>query len=244
MSFLINPYRFSGVPIPTENLIFYLGCENTVADDTGNLTGANAPVNNGISFGTSGVETGSYYAEWNANTDNIQIPDQNVISFGDGSSDSPFSISFSVYFSSTTNNPRLIDKRGGGGNEYRVVMVSDRPRIVLTDNSAGATLTLNSTFTFTTGIWYFVAYTYDGSGTVGGLTSYLNGSDDSGSTATSGTYTAMENGTSDLIIGKDNSLTANTLSGRMDSIAFWDKELSAEEVTAIYNKINGGTELV
>jgi hypothetical protein len=133
--------------------------------------------------------------------DYISIPDANELSFGDGSSDSAFSINVWVKFE-VLQNGRLVSKRLGSttGREYQLSYNSDKIQFTLYDQSESwayiyAENTANSLFA---GVWYHIVATYDGSGSENGLKLYVNSLDVTTTRASSGAYTAMENGTSDV----------------------------------------------
>lgn len=243
MSFLINPYRF-GTSIPINNLVYYLRCDNNVNDQTGNYT----PTNTGITFTTTTPPSGTHSAVWSGSTDNIAITHDANLSFGDGTTDSPFSISFWINGSSWGNSPRIIDKRASGGTqlEYRIIVLNSDSniRIALFDDSSGGSIGRKITTALSTSTWYHIVFTYDGSGVDSGINAYLNGVDDGATPGTGGTYTAMETFSNNVIIGKDAANVSNTLSGNMDSIALWNVELTPDEITAIYTKQNSGNELI
>jgi hypothetical protein len=68
--------------------------------------------------------------------DYISIPDANELSFGDGSSDSAFSINVWVKFE-VLQNGRLVSKRLGSttGREYQLSYNSDKIQFTLYDQS-------------------------------------------------------------------------------------------------------------
>ena len=78
-----------------------------------------------------------------------------------------------------------------------------------------------------------------------GVNFYIDGSVQSLSDSSAGTYTAMENLTSQVrLAAKPFVLTDSLLNGQLDEVYFWDKELSAAEVTEIYDDFNSGIALV
>ncbi len=169
--------------------------------------------------------------------DYISISDSNDLSFGDGSSDSPFSISAWVKFG-TLQNSRIFSKRAGGttGREYQLSYNANKIQFTLYDQSESwayiyAENTANSLFA---GQWYHVVATYDGSGSENGLTLYVNNVDVTTTRASSGAYTAMENGTSDVYIGSNGYDATYCVDGLIDEVAIIGSELSAAQVSTIY----------
>ena len=88
--------------------------------------------------------------------------------------------------------------------------------------------------TLTTGTWYHIAITYDGSN----VRTYLNGSLLGGPTASSGSGSNGANSRSEIGTGAADSLT-NLTDGKIDLVGFWGKALSSTEITDLYNSGNG-----
>ena len=73
---------------------------------------------------------------------------------------------------------------------------------------------------------------------------YVDGSDLSfGTGIKTGTYVAMHNHTMAAIIGGVHAGSI-TLDATIDGLGIWNKELTSEEVTSIYNTQNGGLEIL
>ena len=86
---------------------------------------------------------------------------------------------------------------------------------------------------FSTGTWYHLTATYDGSNSASGIKLYVDGSVVTLSDASVGSYLGMATGGS-LLIGKW-SYNDSALDGIVDEVAIFDSELSASDVAAIYN---------
>ncbi len=176
----------------------------------------------------------------------VDVADAAELSFGDGSTDSPFSISMYVYFNSLTDG-MVFDKRtvGGGAREYSGWWDSGPNMLVfrLFDQSTGGYIQYKHAWTPSTATWYHLTFTYSGSGISSGMVIYLDGLA-VGSPTSSGSYTAMENGTGSLVIGKQASGTTFSVDGYIDGFGLWSKELTSDEVTSIYDTQNGGTEIL
>ena len=82
------------------------------------------------------------------------------------------------------------------------------------------------------GEWYHLVATYDGSSATTGITIYLNGSAISTGADSGGSYTAMEAGSHDLLIGMDH--TNKTFAGWISDLSVWSAELSSEDARALY----------
>jgi hypothetical protein len=83
------------------------------------------------------------------------------------------------------------------------------------------------------GSWIHLTFTYDGSSNINGLKIYLNATRVDDVQLTSGTYVAMNNTVAPLKIGR--SFNNRYLDGAMDEVAVFNTELSAADITDIYN---------
>ena len=192
---------------------------------------------------------GSTSADFDGVDDYISIADADNLSFGDGSSDSPFSLSAWVK-SDTSGGTRILVKGEGVPQEYAfTVSGGGVPGLSLYDANYDNRIQINSSTNFTAGVWQHWAVTYDGSGSFSNGKIYLNGSAVSTTTASAGSYTAMHNTSAPLDIGRYNVTVSGTnhesfTNGHLDDVAVIAKELSASEVSAIYNSNLYPTELV
>ena len=166
--------------------------------------------------------------------DFVDCGDNNNLSFGDGSSDSPFSISTWVKIGRTTAQG-IVTKYGSGSStrEYTFYTTGGKLRLLFIDASNGANNFATGTTTFATDTWYHVACTYDGRGgstAYNGITLYINGIAESVTTS-GGSYTAMSNTSQPVYLGKEN---AKLIDGNIDEAAIFSSELSQSDITAIY----------
>jgi len=166
--------------------------------------------------------------------DFVAVADADNLSFGNGTTDSPFSISAWVKMTDATRF-RIVFKADNttGNNEYGFFCdASDRINFILYDSTLSVTIGryYNIGLTSYQGTWIHLSATYDGSGSSTGLKIYLNGSRVDNTDSNSGSYTAMHNGNAPLEIGK---FLTNRSNGLMDEIAIFNSELSASDVSAI-----------
>ena len=190
--------------------------------------------NQGISF------SNKYSVEFDGVDDLLNAGDADTFSFGNGTTDTPFS--FSIWYNSpdvTTSG--VITKSGTASAEreyYLYIGGDDKLYFVLWDYSSGGYIysRMNNTLTSTQGSWNHITVTYDGSGANTGQTIYLNGVSQAVTRVAasgSGPYVAMENTAFPLKIGS--LLTASFYEGKLDEFSMWSKELTSDEVGAIYN---------
>jgi len=125
----------------------------------------------------------------------LEVSNRTDLSFGNGTQDSPFSISVWVNLDTLSNN-RIFSKSGTSGAYEYLLGVDGSGKlsfILYDDNGANSIRVTGSDMTSWVGKWCHVAATYDGSGNSAGLKSWLNGVNVSSSGSTNGTYVAMAN---------------------------------------------------
>jgi hypothetical protein len=171
--------------------------------------------------------------------DYIDFGDSDDFSFGDGATDSPFSISAWINMDDATRF-RIASKFDSASNSEYIFTVSgsDLLSVNLYDNSEIAFIgrKYNTALTSYQGQWIHVACTYDGTSSSSGIKLYLNGSKVDDIDSNSGSYTAMENTTQPFYIGRQGA--TYTADGKIDEVAIFNVELTGPQVAAIYN---GGT---
>jgi len=198
------------------------------------IGGSNSPKPSGL--------LNEYSLNFDGTNDILNCGDSNDFSFGNGTTDSAFSISAWINVSTLLFAPKPIaSKNESAEQEYTFYVASDgKLYFILYDTLGGssdhATIQSASAGTITTGSWFHVVATYSGNGSTSGMSMFVNGSALS-TTASSNNYTAMDNGTGSFLIGHDQA-GRKTFSGNIDEVSIWDKELSASDVTSLYN---GGT---
>lgn len=138
--------------------------------------------------------------DFDGTDDYVEISDNDIFSFGNGSTDTPFSLSVWVNWNSGVS---IINKWGAGNAEWRLRLSSGQLQFHLYDESEGTFIGRQYGSSISTGIWYHVATTYDGSSSASGIKIYLNGKrvDDTDSSGGGGTYAAMENLAQSVRIG-------------------------------------------
>ena len=188
--------------------------------------------------GPSFASTNSF--TFDGNSDYIDCGDNDNLSFGDGSSDSPFSISAWIKMNSTTGF-RIFNKYAGSVNEYSFgTGGGNNLQFYIFDNTSNFKYRarLYST-TLNTGQWYHVVATYSGVGGTNaqdGIKIYVDGVRVDDTTVSGGVYVAMGNKTTPVYIGK---LNTSYIDGNIDEVAVFNTELSGgfagSDITTIYN---------
>jgi hypothetical protein len=181
-------------------------------------------------------------------TSYVTVVDADNLSFTDGSSDLPFSISFLIEFSSydSTNGLWIINKRENTStlNEWQLRIRATNISIGLTNYDGSGILINSKTFTPTLNNTYHCVVTYDGSESELGLNLYIDAVS-GGVQSEAGTYTGMTNTTSRVDIGRRGFNTTNgaTNAYKLDCLRIWDKELSSDEVLEIATQELAGVDI-
>jgi hypothetical protein len=180
-----------------------------------------------------------------ASSDYIDCGDSDDFSFGNGSTDSPFSVSAWIKVGNTGIN-RIVNKVGGSDAEWFFTTGTANRTLVLNLYSSGATTAgPNRGVAGSTSLnnyinqWVHVASSYDGRGgntAYDGMKLYLNGQLETTTNLTAGTYIAMANGVAPLRIGSDIYFTNYYFNGSISNVSIWNTELTSAQVTEIYNE--------
>ena len=212
---------------------------NAVVDATGN--------HDGVYHGTGGTDdytsshdvTGKVNGalDFDGTQDYVEIADHDDFSFGDGSNDSPFSISAWIYMDNIVSF--IVASKFVAGNYEWVIRTSSSKLIfALSHLDFSAVLERLCSTTLFNGQWYHVVGTYDGSGTTAhdGMKIYIDGARKDDTDGNYETYTAMDNGTAPVQIGR---LTTNYANGKIDNAMLFNVVLTQGEIDRLYNTGRG-----
>lgn len=196
--------------------------------------------NDSISFAK-----GSTSADFGGTNEYVSIADSDTLSFGNGSTDSAFSLSAWIN-PDTVAGFRILAKSDASNTEY--VWACDGGgdlRIWICDSTFSNYIGREDTSSAVTTGWQHVVMTYDGSGSNTGIKLYRNKTLLSTSNTSTGSYTAMENLTMPLEIGRLALSGGSSFSdGHMDDVAVIAKELTQTEINNIYDSNSYPSELV
>tara|TARA_R100001163_G_scaffold39930_1_gene30293 strand:+ start:202 stop:2097 length:1896 start_codon:yes stop_codon:yes gene_type:complete len=179
----------------------------------------------------------NYSLKFDGVDDYIDCGDSDTFSFGDGSTDSPFTFSAWVKLDSLASNRTIVSKDSGGATtrEYSLfVLTTGKIRIFIKSQGGFNQQSIDSTTTLSTGQWYHIAATYNGVGgndAADGLTLYINGSAETPTNIIKNAYVAMSNTTAPFLIGKYS--TGNLMSGLVDEVAVFNTTLSSLDISSI-----------
>ena len=145
-----------------------------------------------------------------------------------------FSVSAWVKFGNTATDRTIISNFTSGTKGLQLrVRPAEQVRWVFAQTPS--VYFLVDTTTLSVDTWHHIVATYDGSNATSGMNIYVNGNLDNDSTDAAGTISDMTS-TDSLKIGKNTG--GQFYTGDIDEVAIFDSELSASDVTSIYN---GGT---
>ena len=155
-------------------------------------------------------------------------------------SDQPFSISLWLNKDILSGTKWIFGKKSGSSYEYGASITTGGMLIFeLNDiNASGATeVVYTAAASIATKTWYHLTFTYDGRGTTdarNGMQIYINGQLSSVTRSNSGTYVGMQpDYTEPLYIGGSYDGTKE-VGGWLSEFVVWSKELTADEVAAVY----------
>ncbi len=202
---------------------------NRTLDISGN--GSHAVWTPGASQPTKNTSQPGYY--WDGG-DVMSIASSASNTFGNGTADSPFSISYWVRADNFVA-ARSIYKRDPAGNaEYQIGASGNRIFFNCFDDSTGGYIgRTNGAYQLDahTGQWVHICGTYDGSSTAAGMRFYVNSQRFDDATSGAGSYTAMENTGQPINLGQ---YSTGYLAGSMAYIGIYDRELTQLQVNDMY----------
>jgi len=220
---------------------------NTVAlwhfEETGTTTGTtlyDATANNHDATTTSNpaVVDGIFgkARKFDGVDDYVSMPDSADLSFGNGTTDSPFTVSAWVKTDSSVSATRMIAfKESAGAQEWGFFLRNGKqPTLYLSDDSEAAGFIgryYDAGLSHNT--WHHVVGVYSGNGAVSGVDIYLDGIVVDDTDYTNGSYTAMEDTVEPVRIGGDY-YGGGYFSGAIDEVQILDRTLSADEVAEAY----------
>jgi hypothetical protein len=234
--------------INNDNLVGYWQFDSGEGSNIYDLSGNNHDgVIDGASWNTTTFANDSFYSldfEEDEN-DNVTFIDHNDFSFGNGVTDSSFSISFWFNLENPSGSAEMVigkvaDLMSGTANEWYVT-VAGTNGLGLTLYSEGGTsekFTTSATgFSAQVDTWYYAIVTYNGNNSINGISLYINGSLwDNIARTDSGSYVAMNNYGHDVEMGFANIAGSRNIifDGLIDQLKIFDKELTSSEIASMY----------
>ncbi|MFC1623923.1 LamG domain-containing protein [Candidatus Omnitrophota bacterium] len=178
--------------------------------------------------------------------DYMEVADNDIFSIGNGTVDSPFSISLWMKAGSLVQYDGVVQKWDNNNQREWLFRFGDSAtgenwEFRLFDESADVTRGRKTGVFLTTGQWYHLVGTYNGdeSDPNAGIDIYVDGVvSDTADIDTAGTYTAMENKTGKLFFGalEDTGAAPYRLfDGIIDDVRIYNYTLTAAQVMEDYN---------
>jgi hypothetical protein len=207
----------------------YPGAGTTWYDLSGN--GNHGTLTNGPVF-NGGVEGMSF----DGVDDYAEIPSSSDFQFGNGTTDSPFSVSFWVNQNGFEAGD-FIGRNDATATQriWRIILDGNSGQFVFILYDAGFTNRILTTITpvnIDDGNWHHVVCTYDGTSSSAGLNIYFDNVKPSQTKSSAGTYVAMQNFSFPIWIARVTTLYSQF---RADDIRIYNRALSANEVQQNYN---------
>lgn len=175
---------------------------------------------------------------FDGNNDRITIPDHDDFTFGDGTSDYPFSVTFWAWLPILKGAPngvivKHINAHGGGeaGGEWRIYFHYGMIYVMLSDPSSGGRIQRAGLNVATAEEWFWVAVTYSGNSNKSGVNIYRNGIFVPPEDDWTVNYTAMENTDAPVLFAKVAEIYFEI---KIEEVSIWKKELTKAEIVHIY----------
>jgi len=207
-----------------------------VGSNDGTLTGMDAATDWVADTDAGGIRA----LDFDGVDDYVEIPSSSDFQFGNGTSDSPFSVSF------------WVNQNGFGAGDFinrKDSTATQRLwRIILSGSSAQFLFVLYddppvnriesevSTVTIDDGDWHHVVCKYDGSGNQNGLDIWFDNNQQTQTKRANGTYVAMENFSFPIWIARAGAAYSQF---KADDIRIFDTALDASDIAYLYNSGNG-----
>jgi len=241
----MNEKATGDVTLPSGRIAHYKmdddAATTVVVDETGDHNGEyqlNDVAQNTSTGATAGIIDGVLDFVGGSNGEQVNIPDHDNFSPGDGTADSgtPFSISAWVYMHDATGF--VIASKGviNTDGEWRLWLHPANDKLYMNFNdedvSTGIGVYYDTVLTDYEEKWLHIVITYDGGILYTGINIYINGANVAVVNNSSGTFVAVENLNSPVYIGRYSTTYAN---GLIDNVVFFNKELAPDEITLLYN---------
>ena len=173
------------------------------------------------------AKLGSHALDYDGIDDKSVISDHDDFSFGDASSDSPFSVFAWVKMTDATKFRALSKWISSSNAEWGLNTDSvDKLRFSCYDVSSGNRIARQTTATFTgdQGAYILIGCTYNGSGLSSGIKLYRSKARLATIDASAGSYTAMHPSLADVWLGALQG--ADFSDGLIDTVYIWNRALS------------------
>jgi len=189
-----------------------------------------------------GFQGRATYYDFNGTAHYLYRANDTDFDFGDAATDDAFSIVCCVNPDDVTSRQIIGKWDDNNQREWRLFFdANGYPTFQLYDESADTYIGRQDQTAFTTGSWQVLVATYDGSGINAGCKIYIDGVQLDDADYDNGVYVAMEAVTANLMVGalKDAAVYSEYYDGKMTWIGVAAKELSADEVWSLTQRLKG-----
>jgi len=238
---------YNGTNITTNLVGHWLTDADNLLDAAGTNHGTNIGSKYSYDNPSPPVEFGSASRSFDGVDDYIDFGDSDLFSFGDGLSDSPFSVSAWIK-PKRTNTFRVLGKYSNIAGVREWIFTSDANSLLILfifDESTNGGLHKKCAadpITNYSDQWVHVSCTYDGSSNSNGVKLYINGVESQDTDNSAGTYVAMENTTEPLIMGSLQGVDYSE--GNISDTRLYNTDLTATQISDLYNGTDVQTNLV
>ncbi len=211
---------------------------NGTADEAKDTSGNNLHATSASGANTTSSGKFNYAGTFDGTDDHLDFSDSDLLSFGNSTTDKPFSITAWINPNDATSFG-IISKGSTTAPEYFFKMDSSGLlELDLYDNSTSAVKGRETTADLTgyESSWVHVAATYDGTSGTTGIKLYVNGVEQDTDSVIIGSYTAMHNQAQAGAIGRYlNDGAGYYANGKVDDVRIYNYELTANQIKSILN---------
>lgn len=189
-----------------------------------------------------GIEGYSSYYNFNGSSHYLYRTNDTDFDFGNSTTDSAFSVVVAINPDSVTSRFLVGKWDANNAREWRLFLdASGYLTLQLYDESVDKYIGRQDQTALTTGSWKILVATYDGSGICAGCKIYIDGVQLDDADYTNAGYVAMEAVSANLMVGalKNGAAYSEYYDGKMTWIGIAAKELSADEVWSLTQRLKG-----
>jgi len=231
--------RYNVISPYLANLIAYYKLDSNSNDFSDN---SHNGIDTNVSYANAGKVGNS--ATYNGTTAKTLIPQSTDFDFSDVTADISFSVTMGVYFSGSGNAVLMCKYFNSGSGQWVIQSIGNQMFFYLQTNGSNYIYKI-TTAALSTGIWYHLGFTYDGSATTAGLKIYVNGTLATVTPVSAGTYTKMAITSNPVGLGVDSTGALNFFNGRIDETYVWkNRVIDATEMADAHTKFNAGQTLI
>jgi len=172
--------------------------------------------------------------------DYVDFGDSDLLSFGDGVIDSPFSFIAKIKVDNFTSNNPIFEKSIDNITDPEYSLIIDTSGLVVislfnTVTNTGNNIRKKTVSSINTDVWYIIAATYDGSNLSSGINIYIDGILQEFTDTSSGTYISMNNRSGPLKMGAAflNTVFESHFDGSLAMGHIYNRELNITEINSI-----------